>query len=109
MRANYGRMIMCHMVADTESELMEMADKIGVQRKWVQRPPKSSSLHFDISLGKRALAVKAGAKEVDMRTCAAMAFLQTLGQPMGDPATAVERWRALKTARALARAGTKVE
>ena len=61
----YGRMIMCHLWADTEAELFAMVDMIGVDRKWVQRPPNASWLHFDIAKGKRALAVAAGAIETD--------------------------------------------
>lgn len=66
MRAQYGRMVMFHMVADTTDELLAMADTIGVARKWIQHPgtPKE---HFDITLGKRALAVKAGAAEIGNR------------------------------------------
>jgi hypothetical protein len=64
MRANYGRMKMCHMVADSMAELLAMADNIGVERKWFQ---PGSSPHFDISLSKRALAIKNGAIEVDRR------------------------------------------
>lgn len=30
-----GRMKMCHMMADTRPELVEMADRIGVARKWL--------------------------------------------------------------------------
>lgn len=62
MRANYGRMKMCHMVADSIAELLDMADKIGVDRKWFQL---TSHPHFDITLSKRALAIANGAVEVD--------------------------------------------
>ncbi|MGA9705261.1 DUF4031 domain-containing protein, partial [Pseudomonas sp.] len=64
MRANYGRMKMCHMLADSVEELLAMADKIGVDRKWFQA---LSSPHFDIALSKRALAVASGAIEVDRK------------------------------------------
>ena len=54
----YGRMIMCHMVADTTNELHAMANKIGVARRWFQgkRTP-----HYDICLAKRRLALQYGA------------------------------------------------
>lgn len=66
VRHSFGRMKMCHMWADTEEELLAMVDKIGVQRKWIQRPPKASWVHFDISLSKKALALKAGAVLTDV-------------------------------------------
>ena len=66
MRAPFGRMVMCHLCADTTEELLEMASKIGVQRKWIQKPGTWQE-HFDICLAKRALAVAAGAEEVTMR------------------------------------------
>lgn len=62
----YGRMIMCHMMADTTEELLAMADRIGVARKWLQKAGTVSE-HFDISKGKRAEAVTAGAVEVASR------------------------------------------
>jgi hypothetical protein len=65
VRHSFGRMVMCHMWADTHDELLAMADLIGVQRKWLQRPPKASWVHFDISLGKKELAIRAGAVLTD--------------------------------------------
>ena len=63
----YGRMLMCHMWSDELSGLLAMADRIGVQRKWLQQPPKASWVHFDICKAKRELAVSAGAVESDSR------------------------------------------
>jgi len=62
----YGRMLMSHMLADSEEELLAMADTIGVARKWIQRP-KGKPVHFDICQSKRALAVKNGAREIGRR------------------------------------------
>lgn len=71
MRAPFGRLVMCHMVADTHRELVEMADRIGVARKWIQQAGKREE-HFDICLAKRALAVRNGAIELDTRELARM-------------------------------------
>lgn len=60
-RNGFGRMVMCHMIADTPDELHAMADHIGVARKWFQRPPRASFWHYDIAQSKRTLAVSAGA------------------------------------------------
>lgn len=64
MNATYRRMKMCHMLADSTDELLAMADKIGVQRKWLQHPGTIKE-HFDICLSKRALAVQHGAVEIE--------------------------------------------
>lgn len=64
-RHPYGRMIMCHMWADTEEELHAIAAKLGLKRAWFQQPPKASWKHYDISLGVRAKAVAMGAQETD--------------------------------------------
>jgi hypothetical protein len=61
----YGRMIMCHLIADTPDELHAMADRIGVARRWFQSPPKASFWHYDVCKAKRAIAVAAGAIEVN--------------------------------------------
>jgi hypothetical protein len=60
MRAPYGRLVMCHMVADTSEELLAMADLIGVDRRWLQDAGTPHE-HFDIALSKKALAIRAGA------------------------------------------------
>lgn len=65
VRHSYGRMVMCHMWADSLDELLHMADEIGVARRWLQQPPKASWVHFDISLGKKALALAKGAVLTD--------------------------------------------
>ena len=49
-RNGYGRMILCHMLADTLEELHEMADAIGMKRSWFQ--PKSTP-HYDVCLMRR--------------------------------------------------------
>lgn len=69
MEVGFGRMVMCHMIADTQIELLEMCDKIGVQRKWIQNYG-SHREHFDICLSKRKKAVAAGAIEITMRELA---------------------------------------
>jgi hypothetical protein len=73
MRAPFGNMVMCHMWADTDAELLAMADRICVARKWIQghqtlsfgKHRNASWVHFDIALSKRALAVRFGAVETD--------------------------------------------
>ncbi len=57
----YGRMLMCHMLADSLDELHEMADKIGIQRKWFQN---KNVPHYDICQSKKVLAIKHGALEI---------------------------------------------
>jgi hypothetical protein len=37
MRATFGRMTMCHMIADTNAELHRMACDIGMQPQWIQK------------------------------------------------------------------------
>lgn len=90
MRASFGRMVMCHMLADTDSELHAMADKIGVARRWHQAPPKHDS-HYDIALSKRAIAVAAGAIEITLRQAAAMNMRRRVTGQLGSPIDA-EQW-----------------
>lgn len=83
MRARYGRMMMCHMLADTEEELHAMALQIGLPRRWHQfaGTPKS---HYDTCLSKRALAVSLGAVEVS-RTQVALILRQRRAESLRGP------------------------
>lgn len=91
MKAAFGRMVMCHMLADTDDELHAMADRIGVARRWWQSPAKTSGSHYDIALSKRAQAVAAGAIEITWRQAGAMNFRRRISGQLGAPEDA-ERW-----------------
>jgi len=86
----FGRMKMSHMIADTKAELLQMADRIGVARKWLQKPGTPDE-HFDVSQGCRDLAIAAGAVPITLRQTGAMVMLRRMGLPMGDPSTAWDR------------------
>jgi Protein of unknown function (DUF4031) len=71
MRAQVGTLdrVWCHLFIGPEdeiSELHEFAAEIGLPRRWFQGPPKHPwpRSHYDVTEGKRWLAVKAGAVEV---------------------------------------------
>jgi hypothetical protein len=70
MRHAFGRMIFCHMVADSVEELHAMADIIGLKRNWFQ--DKGSMPHYDICLSKRKRAIKAGATVINRHDLAAL-------------------------------------
>jgi hypothetical protein len=70
MQASFGRMIMCHMVADTLEELHAMAARLGLRREWFQ--DDSDHPHYDVSLGKRGRAVQLGAVQITTRQLAMM-------------------------------------
>jgi Protein of unknown function (DUF4031) len=61
-RYRYRRMIMCHMLSDSIDELHEMAEEIGMLRRWYQ---PFSFPHYDVASNKRELAIKHGAIELD--------------------------------------------
>jgi hypothetical protein len=63
-------MIMCHMIADSEAELHEMAAKIGIKRKWYQGD------HYDICKAKRTLAIELGAKVISRMDLGRMVITQ---------------------------------
>lgn len=63
-RNRLGRMVMCHMFADTPAELHDMAERIGMRRAWYQGPGKASFPHYDVCLSRRAQALSLGAIEI---------------------------------------------
>jgi len=77
----FGRMNMCHMIADTTEELLNMVDKIGVQRKWIQEPGTYNE-HFDICLSKKKKAIDFGAIQIGFRDYANMVNMRKQGEPM---------------------------
>lgn len=59
-------MYLCHMLADTEEELHEMADAIGIPRKYFQNKPGGTP-HYDICQAKKKMALQRGAIEIGFR------------------------------------------
>ena len=57
----------CHMMADTDEELHEMAAKLKLRRSWHQSCPPHSVSHYDLTRNKRYHAIRLGAIEVDNR------------------------------------------
>lgn len=54
----------CHMIADTEQELVAFAKQIGLKPEWIQR---KRLLHFDLTASKRMVAIKKGAIELERK------------------------------------------
>lgn len=50
----------CHLTADTEEELHEFAERVGLRREWFQPKPRP---HYDLTPEKRLQAVRLGAVE----------------------------------------------
>lgn len=61
----HGHRNWCHLLADTEEELHKFAKKIRLKRKWFH--PRNKHSHYDLTLNKRKLAVKYGAKDMNFR------------------------------------------
>lgn len=64
-RIKFGRMKMSHMIADSETELHDMATAIGLRRAWYQG--RASFPHYDVSMSVREKAIGRGAIECDPR------------------------------------------
>lgn len=69
--APFGKMRMCHMIADNTTELLKMAALIGIHAMWIQDKGTYNE-HFDVCLSKKEKAIAAGAVEITARQYAAM-------------------------------------
>jgi hypothetical protein len=56
----------CHLTADTLDELHEFAIKVGLRRQWFQ--PHKRHPHYDLTEGRRRIAVRLSAVSTDSRT-----------------------------------------
>jgi hypothetical protein len=66
----HGRAIAnCHLFTDATDldELHDLAARIGMKRAWFQPSPPASVPHYDLTPGRRAAAIAAGAVDVDRR------------------------------------------
>lgn len=68
-----GKLIMCNMWADTTEELIEMVDRIGVQRRWIHGHPESVPsyrndkwIHIRLGTAMRRKALEFGAIATDI-------------------------------------------
>lgn len=94
MRAKFGRLIMCHMVADTDDELHAIASAIGVNRRYWQSPGRiAAGSHYDICLTMKQRALMLGAIEISLRTLAIMNLRRRLTGVLGKPDEALAWYR----------------
>ena len=65
-RNKYRHMIMSHMIADSHSELIEFAEKVGIRKIHIQHEGTRKE-HFDICQSHKNYALKIGAIEIGKR------------------------------------------
>lgn len=75
-------------IADTDDELHAMADKLGLARKWHQKPGTHHS-HYDISIGYKAQAIKLGAIQINRSELGAMLRHRRETGRLGSPQEAL--------------------
>lgn len=65
MEATVGRITAkwSHLMADTTEELIAFAKSIGLKESWIQYPGTWKE-HFDVTEGRRQVAIKKGAKQI---------------------------------------------
>lgn len=53
-----------HLTADTQAELHEFAQRLGLRREWFQTGEFPGHWHYDVTDGKRAQAIQLGAQPI---------------------------------------------
>ena len=66
----YGRMLMSHMIADTDAELAAAATRLGLPTLWLQPSIDGRAAHFYVCQSKRGLAIELGAIPISQRELA---------------------------------------
>lgn len=89
---------MSHLIADTQNELLAMCIHIGVATQWIQYPGTPRE-HFDITMTKRELAIKAGAIDIPYRTLSMMTLRREVIGSLGIPLDAEQWWTRYSRAR----------
>jgi len=57
----------CHLFADTEDELHEFAESMGMRREWFQDHERRERRHYDLPEYRREVALELGASEIRAR------------------------------------------
>ncbi|MGZ4729830.1 MAG: DUF4031 domain-containing protein [Acidimicrobiales bacterium] len=90
-RVPYRHKVWCHLVADTDDELLAAASELGAAEEWMQGR-RGWDTHFDVPAPWREEALAIGAHEVDFRFMALRtrsrraAMGLAAGQAVGAPA-----------------------
>ncbi len=71
-----------HLLADSEEELHQFADRLGLRRAWFQRHRRHPALnHYDVTEETRERAVALGAVPLTWREAARMLRARRLAEP----------------------------
>lgn len=80
----HGARFWCHLIADSLTELHDIAQRAGMRREWFQDSPPASFPHYDMQPSRRAAALALGAVELD-RTAFVMKLLRRLPEYSATP------------------------
>lgn len=71
----------CHMIADTQEELIDFAVRMGMRYSWIQKP-NTPEVHFDLVPSRRTKAIRMGAIEITQKELVARINGKRTGQPV---------------------------